>query len=320
MGRKGGALREADPALSSPHHGENIPIHGRAGWALCPVQWAPSRHLGMAWDVPRAGTQLGPCRASVGCHQPEGAAPGQGCGWVGEGGHRHPLLTAGSQQLVQDRQSVQADLEHQVGKEEEDAGRQQSFEDAAGVTCDTRAELSPSSQGHPNRHPAPSGRAGKGAHCAQRFQGSAPRLGSHQGFVHPAQPQGTPRAKAQDHPPCLCSAHLAPPWPCWAGTTPGCSQHPYPCWNIPWEPPKRIPLTPNPVSPSTSCSRAPIPPGSPGPVPVFLARGGMGSLPTTAASRPGGGPGPTAFPPLFFPVNPRESSRQQQQQRRDPGQ
>lgn len=198
---------------------QQTPWHGTG----CPQSW----HT--------AGTLQSLSRMGPTCHQPEGAAPGQGCGWVGEGGHRHPLLTAGSQQLVQDRQSVQADLEHQVGKEEEDAGRQQSFEDAAGVTCDTRAELSPSTQGHPNRHPAPSGRAGKGAHCAQRFQGSAPRLGSHQGFVHPAQPQGTPRAKAQDLPvSAVPTWHL--PGPAGLGPHQGAVSTPIPAGTSPGNP------------------------------------------------------------------------------------
>lgn len=85
------------------------------------------------------------------CHQPEGAAPGRAVGvW---GGHRHPLLTAGPQQLVQDGQSVQAYLEHQVGQEEDDAGPQQSLEDAGGVTCETQAKLSPTPRhtSNPNR-------------------------------------------------------------------------------------------------------------------------------------------------------------------------
>lgn len=65
----------------------------------------------------------------------------------GEGGHWHlhgrlpwhPVLTAGPQQLVQDRQCVEAYLEDKVGDEEEDAGCQQSFEEASRVTCKTRA-------------------------------------------------------------------------------------------------------------------------------------------------------------------------------------
>lgn len=51
----------------------------------------------------------------------------------------HPwVLTVGPQQLLQDGQRVQAYLENKVGDEEEDTGSQQSFEEATGVTCETR--------------------------------------------------------------------------------------------------------------------------------------------------------------------------------------
>lgn len=236
---------------------------------------------------------------------------------MGEGGHRHPLLTAGPQQLVQDGQHVQAYLENQVGKEEEDAGPQQSFEDAAGVTCDTRAELSPSTKDTPaGCWVTPQAELGR-VHCAQRFQGSAPGSGSHQGF---ALTQHSPRAPQEPKPRTTLHVPAAPSWhlpgPAGPGPHQGALSIPIPAGTSRGRAPG-VPPTPNPISPSSSsCSRAPIPPGSPGPVPVFLARGGVGSEPTTAASRPGGGPGPAAFPRLFFPVNPRKGS---QRQRRDPG-
>lgn len=68
------------------------------------------------------------------CHQFGGSgAPGTG------------VLTAGPQQLIQGRQRVQTYLENEVGEEEEEAGPQQSFEEAAGVTCKRWAPIAPSS-------------------------------------------------------------------------------------------------------------------------------------------------------------------------------
>lgn len=154
---------------------------------------------------------------------------------MGEGGHWHPLLTAGPQQLVQDGQSVQAYLENQVREEEEDAGPQQSFEDAAGVTCDTRAELSPSIQGHPSRDPAPSGRAGKGALCPG-IPGLCPRVRIPPGLCphcspstargHPKSQSPGPPSMSLQHPPGTSLALL-----CWDHTgvhsaSPSLLEHP----------------------------------------------------------------------------------------------
>lgn len=162
-----------------------------------------------------------------------------------------------------------------------------------GQSCHPAPKDSPAGTLHPQ---AELGRV----HCAQRLQGSAPGSGSHQGFaltVHPAQPEGTPRAKARItlHVPAAPTWHLPGP----AGQHQGALSTPIPAGTSRGRAPG-VPPTPNPVSPSSSCSRAPIPPGSPGPVPVFLARGGVGSEPTAAASRPGGGPGPAAFPRFVF--------------------
>lgn len=133
--------------------------------------------------------------------------PGRAEAQEGEGrrGHPHgrrpwhPVLTAGPQQLVQDGQRVQAYLENEVGEEEEDAGPQQSFEEADSVTCETRAPHYPSPGVTPRSTSIPSnpGRSWEGVHCghAKRRQGSAPETGSHQDLacltVRPAQPKNT---------------------------------------------------------------------------------------------------------------------------------
>lgn len=55
-----------------------------------------------------------------------------------------PLLTAGPHHLVHLGQCVQAYLENEVCKEEDDADPQESFKEAAGVTCETWATRHPS--------------------------------------------------------------------------------------------------------------------------------------------------------------------------------
>lgn len=268
-------------------------------------------------------------------HRGEGVKPGGALVWEGEGrrGHPHgrlpwhPILTAGPQQLVQDGQHVQAYLENEVGEEEEDAGPQQSFEEAAGVTCKTRAPHYPSPEvtlgctSIPSGEPAPSRQSWEGVHW-----GSALGTGSHQDLacltVHPS--------AAKEHPFCCITGEteargntgsqgrgttlppLAPAAPSHlAGTgrfpaplhqdrhrDAAHHPHPDPWWNVLWggaggPPHRKSRQTFHQLQP------CPYPTQLPGPCARFPGHG-TGSEPTAAARRLGGGPGPKTLPPLVF--------------------
>lgn len=119
-------------------------------------------------------------------------------------GHVAPgggVLTAGPQQLVQGRQRVQAYLENEVGEEEEEAGPQQSFEEAAGVTCKRWAPIAPSSpQGCQHPHSELLGRV----RWCRRSAASPPHPSAPPGaaFCHTAwETEAQGGAGAQDHTP-----------------------------------------------------------------------------------------------------------------------
>lgn len=227
---------------------------------------------------------------------------------MGEGRHRHPLLTAGPQQLVQHGQRVQAYLENQVGEEEEDAGPQQSFEDAAGVTCETWATCHPAPKdtSNPSRVSAPSGRAGKGALCTE-IPRLCPRVRIPPGLCPPhrapSTAQGHPESQSPGPPslpPCVPAA------PSWHFPGPAGQGAHRDAVSIPMlleRPVGGLQGSPPPQTPSALPPAAAVPPSHPALralCPFSWPGGGVGSEPTTAASRPRGGPGPAAFPPLVF--------------------
>lgn len=146
-GPRTGSVPTAAATERAPWHSTGCPRCLARGWDLAEPQQPPSPQ--------KDGIPAPPCHHLGGPapeHSGEGVKPGRAEGQGGEGrrGHPrgrvpwHPVLTAGPQQLVQDGQCVQAYLENEVGKEEEDAGPQQSLEEAASVTCKTRAPYYPS--------------------------------------------------------------------------------------------------------------------------------------------------------------------------------
>lgn len=277
---------------------------------------------------------VGPCRASApsqcqqggshtspaGGYSPRAAQGGEL--WVGEGGHRHPLLTAGPQQLVQHGQRVQAYLENQVGEEEEDAGPQQSFEDAAGVTCETRATCHPAPKdtSNPSTVSAPSGRAGKGALCPE-----IPRLCPRDGIPPGLCPAHRAPSTAQGHPksqsPGPPSLPVSLQHPAGTSLAPQLREHTRMqsaspcCWNVLWEG-SRGPPHPKPRQPFHQLQPCPHPTRLSGPCARFPGQGvGWAASPPQLRAGLGAAPGQQLSLHLFFPVNPHESSRQ----RRDPG-
>lgn len=212
------------------------------------------------------------------------------------------------------------------------------------MTCEIQATPLPITQGgpresqHPPWRPSTPGKSWEGMRCgcAQRCQGSTPGTWSHQDLacltVHPAQLKsilsvallGKLRHGAMQEPRTTLPP-LAPAAPSnlvGTGRFPGPLHrdrhrdaahhlHPNPWWNIPRAVGGRqgFPRTASPVTPSTSCSRAQIPPGSPGHAPVFLAMGPAASPPQLRAGW-GAASGQKLSLRLFFPVNPCEGSRQ----------
>lgn len=173
-GPRMGSVPTAEATKRAPWHGTSCPRCWARGWDLAEPQQPPS---------PQKDGIPAPARHHLGGpapeHRREGVKPGRAevQGGEGRGGHPHgrvpwhPVLTAGPQQLVQDRQRVQAYLENEVGKEEEDAGPQQSLEEAASVTCETRAPYYPSPKVTPECTSTPRGRVEEG--CAAAVPGDA---------------------------------------------------------------------------------------------------------------------------------------------------